>query len=72
MARAIARRLSALESAVGAAEIVLAIRWPGDDFVSIRGRPMPLAEYRRLYPDAKEIQLTWGDDDAQGDGNTTD
>lgn len=59
---AIARRLSALESAAAPAEIVIAIQWPGDDFVSIRGRTMPLAEYRRLHPDAKEIQLTWGDD----------
>lgn len=58
----LAKRVADLEQR--AAPRVIATRWHDDDFISVQGVQMPLDEFRRRYPNATVIHMTWGDDDA--------
>lgn len=56
----LAKRLQRLEQR--AAPAVYGFRWHDDDFISVQGVQMPLDEFRRRYPNATVIHMTWGDD----------
>lgn len=56
----IKRRIEKLENRTGQDDFILACSM--GDVVNVKGVEMTAAEFKRLYPDAKVIQLTWGDE----------
>jgi hypothetical protein len=57
-------RLRRLERRRRPPQAMYVMYWDDDDIVThADGRRMTAAEYNRLQPDARVIQLTWGDDD---------
>ena len=56
-------RLRRLERRRRPPQTMYIMYWDDDDIVTgADGRRMTAAEYNRLHPDARVIQLTWGDD----------
>ena len=63
------KRLAALERRRTDADDVLAISFHGSDMVSVKGVEMPRAEFYRLHPTARTIQLSWGDEHVTDDNS---
>lgn len=61
-------RLRRLERRRRPPQAMYVMYWDDDDIVTdADGQRMTAAEYNRLHPDARVIQLTWGDDDPAHD-----
>jgi len=56
----IENKLSELERRAGVEDLYFAISWPDEDEITVNGKRIPLTDFKRDYPEAKEIKLSWG------------
>jgi hypothetical protein len=66
--RNLAERLKELEQRINPSQELIALHWPGTDYVEVLGEKIPLADWQRLHPGEETIQLKWRSGAATNDG----